>query len=231
MTFYSRIKKLRIDNGLSQDELAKKLNVSRQAVSKWESGVLPDVNNLVKISKFFDCSIDYLLNTDSLDNTNNTNHLSITKKVNIIPIITFIVMILAIFVIIVLKLISIIYPSPLVRQSNDGSWYVGFVGFIDYHNLRETIIVLFITIIISLSVLTFEKTIKRFKERKLQIKADGLVLIGYIILISFISFCMYEILYSSYFTMNMSEIFLSIFLIITGILLITLGNKRMECKK
>lgn len=46
---------------MSQEQLAEKLNVSRQAVSKWESGALPDVDNIVKISTFFDCSLDYLM--------------------------------------------------------------------------------------------------------------------------------------------------------------------------
>ena len=61
MTFSEKIQRLRRENGLSQEQLAERLNVSRQAVSKWELGTLPDVDNLIKISRFFDCSLDYLL--------------------------------------------------------------------------------------------------------------------------------------------------------------------------
>lgn len=61
MDFGEKLQNLRKENGLSQEQLAEKLNVSRQAVSKWESGALPDVDNIVKISSFFDCSLDYLL--------------------------------------------------------------------------------------------------------------------------------------------------------------------------
>lgn len=61
MDFGEKLQNLRKENSLSQEQLAEKLNVTRQAVSKWESGALPDVDNIVKISSFFDCSLDYLL--------------------------------------------------------------------------------------------------------------------------------------------------------------------------
>ena len=49
--------------GLSQEELAEKLNLSRQAVSRWESGtVMPDAGNILQLSKLFDVTADYLLN-------------------------------------------------------------------------------------------------------------------------------------------------------------------------
>ena len=66
MTFSEKLQKLRKQNGLSQEQLAEKLNVSRQAISKWEMGTIPDMENMVKIGRYFDCSLDYLLN-DELD--------------------------------------------------------------------------------------------------------------------------------------------------------------------
>ena len=63
MMLSEKILKLRKEKGLSQEELAEKLNVSRQAVSRWESGTaLPDALNIVQISKLFGVSTDYLLN-------------------------------------------------------------------------------------------------------------------------------------------------------------------------
>ena len=48
-----KLYELRKTNALSQDELADKLNVSRQAISKWERGEsLPDTENLIQLSKF-----------------------------------------------------------------------------------------------------------------------------------------------------------------------------------
>ena len=49
--------------GLSQEKLAEKLNLSRQAVSRWESGTaMPDAGNILQLSKLFDVTADYLLN-------------------------------------------------------------------------------------------------------------------------------------------------------------------------
>jgi looped-hinge helix DNA binding domain, AbrB family len=48
---------------LTQEEVAEKLNVSRQAVAKWESGeTTPDINNCVELAKLYDVSIDDLVN-------------------------------------------------------------------------------------------------------------------------------------------------------------------------
>ena len=56
------IRELRISNGLSQVELAKTLNVSKQCVSNWENdNVLPSIDMLIKIADFFGVSTDFLL--------------------------------------------------------------------------------------------------------------------------------------------------------------------------
>lgn len=62
MNLAEKIKENRKKAGLSQEQLAEKLCVSRQAVTKWESGRgIPDVENLKNISRLFNVSIDYLL--------------------------------------------------------------------------------------------------------------------------------------------------------------------------
>ena len=54
--------KLRKDRGLSQEKLAEQLNISRQAISKWESGTaVPELEKLIIISNYFGVSVDYLL--------------------------------------------------------------------------------------------------------------------------------------------------------------------------
>ena len=59
------ILELRTKMGLSQDELAEKVFVTRQAVSRWESGTaLPDAGNLRQISRLFEVSADYLLDEE-----------------------------------------------------------------------------------------------------------------------------------------------------------------------
>ena len=62
MNFSQKLQLLRKNKGCTQDELAGKLDVSRQAVAKWESGqVYPDISNLIQISKLFNVTVDYLV--------------------------------------------------------------------------------------------------------------------------------------------------------------------------
>ncbi len=65
MKFHDKLIKLRKSKGISQEELAEMLDVSRQAISRWELGsTLPDVPNLLRISELFDVSADYLIRDD-----------------------------------------------------------------------------------------------------------------------------------------------------------------------
>lgn len=62
MTIADKIKKLRKDNNMTQEDLAEKMNVSRQTISKWETNaVIPDANNIVSICKLFNITTDELL--------------------------------------------------------------------------------------------------------------------------------------------------------------------------
>lgn len=68
MDMNERIRKICMDNGLSQDQFADKLGVSRQAVSKWESGQnTPDISNIIRICELFGTSCDYLIRGISCD--------------------------------------------------------------------------------------------------------------------------------------------------------------------
>lgn len=65
MIFADKIIELRKKNGLSQEELAEKMNVSRQSVSKWEGAQsIPDLDKILMLSKIFGVSTDYLLKDD-----------------------------------------------------------------------------------------------------------------------------------------------------------------------
>lgn len=58
----ARLQKLRRQAGMSQQELADQLHVSRQSISKWELGTAtPDLDNLVRLSKLFGVSLDELV--------------------------------------------------------------------------------------------------------------------------------------------------------------------------
>lgn len=60
------VKKLRLSHNLNQVQLADELNVSKQTISNWENNnILPSIDMLVKISRFFSVSTDYLLELDT----------------------------------------------------------------------------------------------------------------------------------------------------------------------
>lgn len=68
MTFSEKLKKLRADKGLTQDELAEKLLVTRTAISKWETGKgYPGIDSLKTISNLFDTTIDELISDGDID--------------------------------------------------------------------------------------------------------------------------------------------------------------------
>lgn len=65
MAFAEKLKSIRKQAGLSQEQLAEKLGVSRQAVTKWETDAgIPDIENIMAISSLFDISIDELLSNE-----------------------------------------------------------------------------------------------------------------------------------------------------------------------
>ena len=82
MEFSEKLHQLRIQKGLTQEELAEKLFVSRTAVSKWESGRgYPNIDSLKAISKFFNVTVDELLSGEMLltisqeDKKEKVNHI------------------------------------------------------------------------------------------------------------------------------------------------------------
>lgn len=93
MTLGERIKKYRRMEGLSQDLLAEKLNVSRQAITKWENdNGVPDIDNLIALSKLMGISLDELVMGENEESfsvikkevTNQRNENSATCLISVI---------------------------------------------------------------------------------------------------------------------------------------------------
>ena len=69
MSIAERLQELRRKSGYSQEQVAEKLGISRQAISKWESGQgNPEIDNVVKLTEIYNVSADYIL----LGRENNT---------------------------------------------------------------------------------------------------------------------------------------------------------------
>ena len=66
---------------MSQEQLAEQLNVSRQAVSKWESNNgMPEMDSLIILSEIFECTIDDLLKKDLTDHSHYIYYQSVPEQ-------------------------------------------------------------------------------------------------------------------------------------------------------
>lgn len=81
MTLGERIKRYRQAVGLSQEQLAEKINVSRQAITKWEtdSGI-PDIDNLISLSKVMRISLDELVMGEKENDISDIKHSAIKQR-------------------------------------------------------------------------------------------------------------------------------------------------------
>lgn len=89
MSISEKIQQLRKKNGFSQEQLAEKLEVSRQAVSKWENGTsFPDIEKLVLISELFQVSTDSLVKDEEVFKPNQLvqQSIHIQRKLYIIDV-------------------------------------------------------------------------------------------------------------------------------------------------
>lgn len=83
MALSEKLYELRKKGGLSQEQLAEKLGVSRQAISKWESGkAVPESDTLISISKYYNVTLDYLLNENTSSSEVITDGKQTETKIN-----------------------------------------------------------------------------------------------------------------------------------------------------
>lgn len=68
MTFAEKLKSMRKQSGMSQEKLAEKIGVSRQAITKWENNTgIPDIENMLALSSLFNVSVDELLSNEKIE--------------------------------------------------------------------------------------------------------------------------------------------------------------------
>ena len=122
MTFGEKLQALRKARGWSQEELGTQINVSRQALSKWESGAsVPDTENVVALSRLFGVSTDYLLleNGETTAQAAPTAAPSAESKWPIMRIVWLFTMILAILGKIALRIWASTLPPTVVYNGSD----------------------------------------------------------------------------------------------------------------
>ena len=153
MEFNEKLKELRKQHNMTQEQLAEKLYVSRTAISKWESGKgYPNIESLKNISKIFSVSIDELLsNKELLVVAESENKSNISKLHSLI--------------FGILDLIALAYIFlPFYGQEIDG--YIYSVNLLQYTESPTSIRIIYYTLIISMSLIGAAEIIIQFFDDK-----------------------------------------------------------------
>ena len=153
MEFYEKLQELRKSKGLTQEELAESLYVSRAAVSKWESGRgYPNIDSLKAISKIFEISIDELLSGERLIGiAENENKAAIRKITDFIFGVTDLFSLLLIFL-------------PLYPDAVDG--FIYSVSLFSYNKAQTVNLIIYWVMYLCLFVCGIVKIVLTRAERE-----------------------------------------------------------------
>jgi len=135
-TINKNLKALRTKKGLTQQELADKLYVTRQCISRWEQGkTLPDINSIEALTDLLDCSINDLVDDGSIKSL-TINEAIKSKKTKKLLWLTLSISVLAI----IGTMLSIfVFNKPKEVSAEEYKDYYGYVKQIDYDLLTLTI--------------------------------------------------------------------------------------------
>lgn len=188
MNFPEKLQKLRKERGWSQEELASRIAVSRQAVSKWELGTaVPDTDNIVQLSKLFGVTTDYLIK-DNLDCDEDIPAVARTaanvRKLLIAGIVTLVLGVIIIGVLLTLSQVIESYQKvtydhgPMMAMLPDGTTQISdehrmattrvpvysFIPFLNTYYLHW-VLVIGIGLVIT-SIVCFAKYRRKIKAKK-----------------------------------------------------------------
>lgn len=127
MTIGERIYSLRKERGISQEELAGSIRVSRQAISKWEQDLaVPDTSNLLKLCTFFDVTMDDLTGEGTVDQGRRERKRLFTRREIILAI--------GVLLFLISFLLTPVYQELDFR--NDGSCFANPVYYVRIYPLN-----------------------------------------------------------------------------------------------
>ena len=125
MNFSEKLYELRKKEGLSQEELAEKVGVSRQTISKWEMGQSsPEMEKLVNLSKLFSLSIDELVGNDVTNEKENTSQEDVKPKKKHIFLKVIIIICIIYFIICVTKFILLTRQVLITNSINEENYSI-----------------------------------------------------------------------------------------------------------
>ena len=152
MELSKKIKKIRNDNKLTQEQFAEKMLVSRTAVSKWENGTCyPSIDSLKYMSKTFNVSLDKLLsNEEILEIANNENKSNISKYNSLL-----------FSLLDIIRIIFIFLPLYSYKTNN----FIYSVLLFNSNDLGLTLKIIFTLIFITYFIIGFIELILNYKEK------------------------------------------------------------------
>lgn len=157
MKFNEKIALLRKQKGMTQEALAFKLGISRQSVSKWETGECePDLSKLKEIASMFDVSIDYLLNDnyeDEVDKGAKTDSYNVYNNYHIEKNSWLLITIVSLIVLLVTFIMSFFV------KVDTGTDHSGFLGFLETWTVESSIVKVFMVASIIFGVIGIVKII------------------------------------------------------------------------
>ncbi len=167
--FGEKVQSLRKLKGMSQEELVQHINVSRQAVSKWElNDTLPDIEKLIKISELFEVTIDTLVKDEKKLETNIASQCKVIsdeeklhKRYQIIGCFCLCFSIISYSIIWILAKVN--PPQVSYYRSNQDRYIVGLELFVWVHDLSGFLWLCFF-IFVSGLLLIYHQKVKRFCE-------------------------------------------------------------------
>lgn len=166
--FGENFKKRRMEMGYSQNDIAEKLYVTRQCVSKWEKGITqPDLQTLLKISELLDVSVDALLDNGKGADSRGGEHESSSECNSIL---LFAVNVLAaIFIAFAISAVWRFLPTVIPAHWNDGK--------VDRYGSKNEIFIHLITVAVLLSIDAISFFIsKKAGDKKAAYIAHGVIL-------------------------------------------------------
>lgn len=152
--FHEQLKTHRKKQGWTQEQLAKKLDVSRQTISQWETGVsMPDLDTVIQLSEIFNTSTDQLLKNRKSDS--DYSYYTVAQKpkkqmheAKMIALVT-----LSLSTISLLTLLVITIIKPLVYTGSSGKVYQGFMAYFMAYG-EFSLAIIFSLFILTLSIVT-----------------------------------------------------------------------------
>lgn len=161
MTIVEKLKTLRRQHRLTQEQLAEKLGVSRQALSKWESDAsVPDTENIIRLAHLFDITTDHLLLDAPLSAADPA-----PPKRRAMRIIGWCAMGFAALSTFVLALLNSFFPTDYLIPEGGDMYMIaatGFEGFIRTHRLEWLLVVILLSLLSGVVLLLLDH---RFRHR------------------------------------------------------------------